>query len=504
MVVTPTGDLATEIQRLTGENLYLCYQCKKCTAGCPVAVYFDLAPHQFVRALQFGQKDLVLNSRTLWLCTQCEACVTRCPQDIGIPAIVDELRIMARREGIKPKVQAVPMFYDAALRGIKLFGRMFEAGLMGELYTRLMLTGKMDYKQLLAKDMPMALKLVRDGKLAILPSLAHYPKRRKKPAQRVVDPASIAYYPGCSLHGTSKEYDISVRAAMGKMGVDLDEPEGWVCCGTTPAHSTDHVLSTIMPLKNASLIEDSGHSYVTVPCPSCYIRLRTAIRDIRQDPELQREVAARAPSLAPSRDTGRVDDAADGAEPPELAHSYVPRSDMTVDHLLTTITDHIGYEKVAQAVTTPLQGLKVVCYYGCVITRPPKLTGIENYEYPMNMDRLMETCGAESLDWSYKTECCGVSLGITQLPIALGMTEKVLRDAKASGAEAVVVACPLCHVNLDSRQKQIEEEFAETFDLPVFYLTQLMGLAFGVASEDLGLEKHFVDPFPLLRAKGLG
>jgi heterodisulfide reductase subunit B len=177
---------------------------------------------------------------------------------------------------------------------------------------------------------------------------------------------------------------------------------------------------------------------------------------------------------------------------------------MKVDHLLTTITDHIGYDKVAQAVTKPLQDLKVVCYYGCVITRPPKLTGIEDYEYPTNMDRLMETCGAESLDWSYKTECCGVSLGITQLPIALGMTERVLRDAKASGAEAVVVACPLCHVNLDSRQKQIEEEFSETFDLPVLYLTQLMGLAFGVAAEDLGLETHFVDPFPLLRAKGLG
>jgi heterodisulfide reductase subunit B len=491
MAITPIPDLATKIRELKGENVNLCYQCKRCTAGCPVAVYFDLAPHQILRALQFGQKDLVLNSRTIWLCAQCEACATRCPHDIDLPAIMDALKVMARQEGTKPKVRAVPLFYDAALHGIKLFGRMYEAGLMGELYLRLTLAGEMDFRQLFTKDLPMAIKMLRDGKLGVLPGLSRYARGRKKSAERVTDPQKIAYYPGCSLHGTSKEYDMSVRAVMAKMDIELEEPEGWVCCGTTPAHSTDHVLSTILPLRTVSLIERSGHSYVTAPCPSCYMRLRVAIRDIREDPELQREVAARAPDLTTVKGAGG------GVREP-----YIPAEEMRVDHILTTITDHIGYEKVMQAVIQPLKGLKVVCYYGCAITRPPKLTQIADYEYPTNMDRLVETLGAESLDWSYKTECCGVSLGISQLPVAMGLTERVLRNAKAVGAEAVIVACPLCHVNLDSRQKQIEEEFGEDFDLPVIYLTQLMGLAFGVDPTELALQKHFVDPFPLLQKKG--
>jgi len=309
----------------------------------------------------------------------------------------------------------------------------------------------------------------------------------------------MAYYPGCSLHGTSQEFNMSVHAAMGALGVTLEEPAGWVCCGTTPAHSTDHVLSTVLPLRNISLIERAGHSYVTAPCPLCFLRLRAAVRDI-QDPELQREVAVRAPDLEP---LDLVDEAGGEKAATERASSYVPAQDTKVDHLLTTITERVGFERVAQTVIRPLEGLKVVCYYGCVITRPPDLTGVENYEYPTHMERLAGTLGAEPLDWSYKTECCGASLSITKLDVATSMTERILRDAKAVGADAVVVACPFCHVNLDSRQKQIEEQIEETFDLPVLFLTQLMGLAFGVAPKDLGLGKHFVDPFPLLRRAGL-
>jgi heterodisulfide reductase subunit B len=251
-----------------------------------------------------------------------------------------------------------------------------------------------------------------------------------------------------------------------------------------------------------SLVERSGHSYVTAPCPLCFTRLRAAIADVRQDSELQREVAIRAPDLTVPKAIDEAGDGVDRAARQALV-PYVPAQDAKVDHLLTTITEHIGYDKVAEAVTRPLERLKVVCYYGCVITRPPKLTRVENYEYPNNMDRLMERLGAASLDWSYKTECCGASLGITQLPVALQMTKRILGNAKAAGAEAVVVACPFCHVNLDSRQKQIEEQVAEVLDLPVLYLTQLMGLAFGVDPKHLGLQKHFVDPFPLLRDRGI-
>jgi heterodisulfide reductase subunit B len=230
-------------------------------------------------------------------------------------------------------------------------------------------------------------------------------------------------------------------------------------------------------MKSLKCVEQSGQSYATVPCPSCFIRLRTAIRDVEADPELREQVAAKT--------------------------KYSPSPELTVDHLLTTIADKVGPERVAAAVTRPLEGLKVVCYYGCVVTRPPKLTGAAEYEYPMSMDRLMEAAGAECLDWSYKTECCGVSLMFTQLPVVMDMSRKILDAAKEIGADAIVVACPLCQANLDTRQEQTGKTYGQEYNLPVLYFTQLMGLAFGLKPSELGIEKHIISAKPLLQDKGL-
>jgi heterodisulfide reductase subunit B len=476
MTITYQSELAHEIEEACGENVYLCYQCKQCTAGCPVADHFDLTPHRLLRALQLGQKDAVLRSKTIWLCAACEACSTRCPQGLDLPRIVDVLRIMVAREGVQPALRPVTTFYSAALRGINMFGRMYEAGLMAELYLRLFLSGDLDREQLV-KDVPMALKMIRKGKLTPLPPLSksakHAPKR-----EGAADGVTVAYYPGCSLHGTAKEYDMSTRAIADTIDLELVEPDGWVCCGTTPAHATDHLLATVLPMKTLERIEQSGQSEVAVPCPSCFVRLRTAMRDVAEDPELKEQVTAK------------------------LKHT--PSEDLTVEHLLTTITERVGIEKAASAVTRPLNGLKVVCYYGCVITRPPELTGTtEDCEYPMNMDHLMQALGAETLDWSYKTECCGVSLQFSQLPVAMDLSRKVLNNAKDVGAEAIVVACPLCQANLDMRQRQMGEEAGKVYDLPVLYFTQLMGVAFGLDPATLGLDKGFVSPEPLLQQKGL-
>jgi heterodisulfide reductase subunit B len=393
-----------------------------------------------------------------------------------MPRIVDSLRIMAAREGIKPAVPPIPAFYKSALWGIKLFGRMYEAGLMGDLYLRMALSGDLDYGQFFNKDIPLALKMFRAGKLSPLPPL----RRSAKHARKVASDAErqkVGYYPGCSLHGTAVEYDLSTRAVAEVIGLDLVEPDGWVCCGTTPAHSTDHLLSTVLPMKTLKRVEQSGQSYVTVPCPSCFIRMRAAMRDVATEPQLGERVQAEI--------------------------QYTPSSEMVVDHLLTTIDEKVGVDPVAAAVTHPLDGLKVVCYYGCVITRPPELTGATEYEYPMSMDRLMQAVGAETLDWSYKTECCGVSLVFAQLPVVMDMSRKVLDNAKAVGAEAIVVACPLCQANLDMRQRQIEEEYGQEYNLPILYFTQLMGLAFDLEPADLGLEKHAVSAKALLQEKGI-
>ncbi len=477
VTITHERGLADQIREDCGENVNLCYQCKKCTAGCPVADHFDLKPHQMIRCVQMGRKDTILRSRTLWLCASCETCGTRCPQGISLPRIVDALRIMAAAERVPPAVRAVPSFYLSALRGIKLFGRMYDAGLMAELYLRLFLAREFDQQQFIKNDIPVAINMLRTGKLKVLPPLSKSAKHGQKTTAEG-DRQAVAYYPGCSLHSTGIEYDLSTRAAADRIGLDLVEPSGWVCCGTTPAHSTDHVLATVLPMKTLKLVEQGGFSRVTVPCPSCFVRLRSAMHDMASNDELREQVLA------------KVD--------------YAPSPELMVEHLLTTITEQVGLEAVSQAVVRPLGGMKVVCYYGCVITRPPEITGSTDYEYPMSMDYLMEAVGAECLDWSYKVECCGGSLGLSQLPLALEMSSKVLRNAKEVGAEAIVLACPLCSTNLDVRQRQIAQQYGEDLEIPIFYFTELMALAFGIAPEKLGLDKHAVSVQAFLEAKGLG
>ncbi len=468
----PGTPLAEEVHKISGENVYLCYQCQKCASGCPVEDHFDLSPNQVMRAIQLDERELPLRSKTIWLCAACETCATRCPQDIDITRVMDVLKIMAQQEGISPGVPSVPIFYSAALHNLRMFGRLYEAGLMGELYLRLLLNGQLDLGQLFSKDVPVGVKMFRDGKLKVLP---HFTRRKKGPPPKKVRSTErrVAYFPGCSLSGTSVEYGLSFKAVAEKVGLVVDEPEGWTCCGTTPAHSTDHYLSTLLPMKNLAVMEDLGHSSVVAPCPSCYLRMRMALHDTAKDEELRRRVRAQI--------------------------GFEPSEDLHVEHALNTFTDRVGLDAIGSQVTGPLGELKVVCYYGCVITRPPKVTGFGDYEYPTNMDRLVRHLGAEPLDWSYKTRCCGASLGFTNLEIVLELGRKILANAKAVGAEAVVVACPLCQVNLDSRQGQMAGEF----NLPILYFTQLMGLAFGLEPKALGLDKHFIDPMPLLRGKAI-
>ncbi len=468
MATLLSTDLANRIRKETGENVFLCYQCQKCSSGCPVAEHFDLAPNQLMRAIQLGQHEMILHSKTIWLCAMCETCATRCPHDINITKIMDALKIMAQREGIEAKVPTVPLFYQAALRGIKWFGRMYEAGLMGELYLRGMMAGQFNYQQIWKNDMPMAMKMFKAGKLKLFPAFGRPKIGRSGGVKR----EGIAYFPGCSLHGTSKEYDLSIRAVFQKLALPLHEPDGWGCCGTTPAHSTDPYLATFLPMRNMALIKGEGYDEITTPCPSCFLRMRVALKEVKEKEELRRKVAQELPNFD-----------CDGTR---------------VEHLLSTVTSRIEEQEIHSKVVRPLKGLRVACYYGCVITRPPKITGLKDYEYPTQMDRLMGLLGAIPLDWSYKTRCCGVSLGITQPSIALELSSKILRNAKKVGAEALVVACPLCHINLDARQKQIEKLFRESFNLPILYFTQMMGLAFGLEPQALGLDKHFVDPMPLL------
>jgi len=281
--------------------------------------------------------------------------------------------------------------------------------------------------------------------------------------------AKYAYYPGCSLHSTGSEYDVSFRAVCQKLGVDIEEIPGWICCGTSPAHCSSKLLSLALPYENLCLAEKMGATDVVAPCASCFARLRTAMYEAAEDPEL----------------AGQISEALDRPLPKSL-------------NVLNPLEIFCGNEGIADAVTRELPDLKVACYYGCLLTRPSKVMQFDECEYPMAMDNLLRSMGITTLDWSYKTECCGGALAMSRTDVVLKLTRDILEEAKAVGANAIAVACPLCHVNLDTRQEEVEQKYGTRYGLPVFYFTQLMGLATGVGPQELGLHKHFVSTEALL------
>lgn len=448
------------IQRELGQNVYLCYQCVKCTSGCPLAEHFDLKPNQVMRCLQLDD-EVVLTSRAIWLCASCQTCTTRCPQGLDIAGIMDALRIESKRRGLPPAIPEVDKFSSLFIRDIGLLGRLYEVGLMAGMN---LLTGQ------LLKDIDMGLEMMKRRKLSLVPSFIR-PPRKVKPIQ--ANDMTVAYYPGCSLHSSAAEYDHTVRATAQVLGLTLVEPPGWVCCGSTPAHSSDRFLATLLPMRTLTTVEQMGLTCVTAPCSSCFARLKAAARTVSEDDDMAEQVRTRI--------------------------GYTYRGMVRVQHVLDTLMERVGLEKIEASVKRPLTGLKVACYYGCLVTRPAKVTEADHVEYPMKMDYLMRALGAETVDWSYKTDCCGGALSLTQTPLALELTAKILRNARECGADVVAAVCPLCQVNLDARQSQIGLDFR----LPTLYATQLTVLAFGLGASVAALGKNLVDPRPVLQAKNL-
>jgi len=374
---------------------------------------------------------------------------------------MDELKAISRERDIAPGVSSIPEMYDVFLRDVRLLGRTYELGLAAELGLR---SGDP------FKDLRMGMDMLRKGKFSLLPKRTSYP-RRVKPAK--LKPNQMAYYPGCSLHSTASELGASMKSVFRELGMDLVEPKGWVCCGSTPAHATDHFLSTTMAMRNLALIEGRGFEEALVACLGCFSRFQWALHDVANEPDLRQRVAD------------------------QLGYEYQDK--LEVRYVVDVLAESVGLPAIARRTVKPLEGLRVVCYYGCVYTRPPKVTEAQHVEYPVTLDEMMGALGAESLDWSYKTECCGATLSMTETDLAFYLTSKILNDARAVGAEAVVVSCPLCHMNLDARQSQLKPDY----EMPILYITQLMGLAFGLPSKSLALDKNMVSPHSLLEEKGL-
>jgi heterodisulfide reductase subunit B len=279
-----------------------------------------------------------------------------------------------------------------------------------------------------------------------------------------------AYYPGCSLHSTAAEYNESSEAVCEELGIELEEIEDWNCCGATSAHSLNHELSIALPLRNLARAEAMGLE-VVAPCAACFNRLKSADAAVKDNSDLQRMMAEK--------------------------YDINYEGKIHVLSLLSAISK-IGDDAIKAHVKRELSGLKVACYYGCLLLRPPKIACFDDAENPMSLDNIMADLGAEPVEWPYRNECCGASLSLSKPEIVVKLTHDILSMAKLAGAQAIVTACPLCQGNLDMRQCDVEAKYREKFDMPIFYFTQLMGMAFGLWEGKLGLSKLMVDPEPVL------
>jgi len=278
----------------------------------------------------------------------------------------------------------------------------------------------------------------------------------------------LTYFPGCSAHGTSEEFDHTLKLVMKTLDVQMDEIPDWNCCGATSAHVMTENLAFALPLRNLVLAEKLENKTMGIACASCYARMKVTKKEMDEHPELAQRINSTI--IEEGEYTGSVD----------------------VQSMLQYCYETIGLETIKSKVTKSLAGLKVACYYGCLLTRPKNVTHFDSPEYPMSMDYLMEALGAEAVEFDFKTECCGASFSISNTDVVHSLSGKILEMAKASGAHMIVVACPLCQSNLDMRQPDIAKMLKTKLDIPVMYFTQLMALAFGFPKEELRFPKHIV------------
>lgn len=271
----------------------------------------------------------------------------------------------------------------------------------------------------------------------------------------------VSYYPGCSLHGTAKDYSESIHAVCKELEIDLEELSDWNCCGATAAHSIDHEAAIALADRNLNIAGSTGYDLV-VPCPLCFNRLKTA----------------------------------------EKAKTYADKRTRIWD-----LADFLGRDDILALIesklTRPLAGIKAVCYYGCMSSRPPMITDADDCENPVSMDRILECLGAEVVPWSHKTDCCGASHVVARQDITFKLVGKLFEKAVAVGANCVVVSCQMCQANLDIYQDKVCQEFKTEYYLPIIYFTELIGLSMAHRDVNTWFSRHLVDPAKLLAQVGL-
>jgi heterodisulfide reductase subunit B2 len=291
------------------------------------------------------------------------------------------------------------------------------------------------------------------------------------------------YFPGCSLKSTGRPYEESLLAVLRALDVPVREIEDWNCCGATAYMAVDEVQAFSLAARNLALAEkapggaNGKPAQVLAPCAACYLVLLKTQRYLAEHADLHQKVTAGLQAVKLSYE-GRVQ----------------------VRHPLDVLVNDVGTDRVAKRVTQSLKGMKIACYYGCQIVRP--FAAFDAMHNPTTMDRLVKALGATPVDWPLKTRCCGGTLNGTIPDTGLRLNRILLKEAKRRGADMLVTVCPLCQFNLECYQDQIASKFQESVAIPVVYLTQLMGMAFGLSDRDLGIQRLFVPPVRAAAVEG--
>ena len=405
-----------------------CYQCGKCSAGCPVAEQMDLLPHQLMRLVQIGRIDRALRSEAIWKCVSCMTCSTRCPKSVDCAGVIDTLRQSAvergdgvRRAAAHRRVSAgVPRQHPPQRPALRV-------GIDRRVQNQGVLQGQRHFPVVQGRDVGPAAYEAQE----VPPSRRARSRPRRRAADfremrvplaasqtcemsrarlqqlrcRRLDFVDIGYYPGCALHGSSNDYGSSVRACLAALGVELRELDDWICCGATAAHSLNHLLAIALPARNLAIAERDGLPDLLAPCPMCSMELMKAGSALAASADLRRQIS-------------------------DIVELEVTGGTRVLN--LIQILQKMGLEKIKAKAVRPLADFHPACYYGCLLTRPPKTLQFDDCEQPSSMETILRALGASPVEWNMKTECCGAGMTMADEDVVLDLVPQNTRQCAAS------------------------------------------------------------------------
>ena len=285
------------------------------------------------------------------------------------------------------------------------------------------------------------------------------------------------YFPGCTLYTKAKKLDDAGRECSRRLGFELDELPDWTCCGATFPLVNDYHIAMSGPTRILADTKDQGGDKLVTLCSVCFNVLKRTNHVMRTDEERRAKIT-----------------------------DFIERDyhgETEVLHYLQVLRDEIGFDQLKEKVGRPLEGLKVACYYGCLLLRPVKEIGLDNMENPTIFEDFIRALGAEPVEFPFKIECCGAFQTVHSMDVATRCSRDILNSARNNGADLVTTTCPLCQFNLDDRQPEIQKSESDFATIPVVYFTQLLALALEMSAADLGFERNLIDPLPVLQAKGV-